>query len=265
MNERFQKWTAWIACAALIMICGTSVAFAAPANPIQQGPQASQANVTPREEGQGSSVSNPSTPSTEPPSTSSTPDPPGSSSQDPVPPEGNTQEENQPDTPASPTESNTGGHGTTQGPDSPPANTNTQSTANNRNPSPTTSNRRPSGNAVSVSSSEAESSSEVSSKESSSEEPSSTISLPDVDSMDLSVPQMLGSGVEESTQNNTLLGILAWVLIGVGILIVLIVLFTSAKSGGKKSIGRKRYHRGTYKSKRKHLLDDKYYRKNKYK
>lgn len=67
MNERFQKWTAWIACAALIMICGTSVAFAAPANPIQQGPQASQANVTPREEGQGSSVSNPSTPSTEPP------------------------------------------------------------------------------------------------------------------------------------------------------------------------------------------------------
>ena len=83
--------------------------------------------------------------------------------------------------------------------------------------------------------------------------------------MDLSVPQMLGSGVEESTQNNTQLGILAWVLIGVGILIVLIVLFTSAKSGGKKSIGRKRYHRGTYKSKRKHLLDDKYYRKNKYK
>jgi len=100
---------------------------------------------------------------------------------------------------------------------------------------------------------------------SSEESSSSTISLPDVDSMDLSIPQLIGSGVEEPTENNSLLGILAWVLIGVGILIVLIVLFTSAKSGSHKSVGRKRYHRGTYKSKKKHLLDDKYYRKNKYK
>lgn len=265
MNERFHKWTAWLVCAALITICGTSVAFAAPVDPAGQELGTSHANVLPREEEQGSGSS--STPSVPPSNTSGTnsdssPNPP-SGEEGSNPPQSNPQESD--DEP--PTDNNPGGTPPSTQSDPPAETTGNPTTSGNKNTNSTsaTSSKKTSGNTKPVSNTVPESSSEVSSEESSSEEPSSTISLPDVDSMDLSVPQMLGSGVEETTQNNTLLGILAWVLIGVGIIIVLIVLFTSAKSGAKKSVGRKRYHRGTYKSKRKHLLDDKYYRKNKYK
>ena len=263
MNERFHKWTAWLVCAAMITICGTSVAFAAPVDPAGQELGTSHANVLPREEEQnpGSSSTPSLPPSSNPDTGSSQPPPSGEEGSDP--PQSNPQEpDGEPSTDKNP--------GSTPPPtqsDPPAGTTGNPTTSGNKNPNSTsaTSSKKTSGNTKPVSNTMPESSSEVSSEESSGEEPSSTISLPDVDSMDLSVPQMLGSGVEETTQNNTLLGILAWVLIGVGIIIVLIVLFTSAKSGAKKSVGRKRYHRGTYKSKRKHLLDDKYYRKNKYK
>ena len=264
MNERFHKWTAWLVCAALITICGTSVAFAAPVDPAGQELGTSHAIVLPREEEQEPGSS--STPSLPP---SSTPDPPSSSSEPSS--EGNSgnpsSSSSQAPDPDPPTDNNPGGTPPPTQSDPPAETTGNPTTSGNKNPNSTaaTSSKKTSGNTKPVSSTGQETSSEFSWEESSAEEPPSTISLPDVDSMDLSVPQMLGSGVEETTQNNTLLGILAWVLIGVGIIIVLIVLFTSAKSGAKKSVGRKRYHRGTYKSKRKHLLDDKYYRKNKYK
>ena len=48
--------------------------------------------------------------------------------------------------------------------------------------------------------------------------------------------------------------------------IVLVVLFSSRGGRGKRrgGVGRKRYSKKPYKSKKKHLLDDKYYRNNKY-
>lgn len=95
---------------------------------------------------------------------------------------------------------------------------------------------------------------------------SSAISMPDVDSADISVPQLLGSGVYVNPLNdkNVLLGVIAWVCIGLGIIIVLVVLFSSKKNA-HRSMGRKRYHRKSLKTHKKRLLDDKYYNRRKYK
>jgi hypothetical protein len=58
------------------------------------------------------------------------------------------------------------------------------------------------------------------------------------------------------------LGILAWVCIGAGVVIMLLVLFTGGKKNIRRTVGRKRYRNGAFRSKKKHLLDDKYYRNN---
>lgn len=72
-----------------------------------------------------------------------------------------------------------------------------------------------------------------------SSEESNAISLPDVDSMDLSIPQMLASGAEDTNKDSQLIGIIAWILIGVGILIVLIVLFSSKEKQFPQNRGQK--------------------------
>lgn len=252
MKDRYHRITAWCACAALIAVFCTSTALAARVGEEGWGAPAGQAffytlpgegRTTP---GESSSTpdgsSDPTKPTSEPESSSSSKaSSTENSSQTPPPASSSSQASS---TPAS-----------SQKPAGP-----TGPAASSRNTS------RPKNSSTSTVSSKVTSSEESSSEESSSEESSSsTISLPDVESMDLSIPQIIGSGVEEPTDNNSLMGIVAWVLIGVGILIVLIVLFTSAKSGSHKSVGRKRYHRGRYKSNKKHLLDDKYYHKKKYK
>ncbi|HIS68208.1 MAG TPA: hypothetical protein IAA58_02395 [Candidatus Gallacutalibacter stercoravium] len=108
------------------------------------------------------------------------------------------------------------------------------------------------------------SSEESSSEESSSEEPSSEISagpqLPDIDSEDLSVPLVVGSNASSGVEGNRMLGVAAWVCVGLGVVIILAVLLTSRRKGPPGSIGRKRYHRGSFRSRKGRLLDDKYYR-----
>lgn len=92
----------------------------------------------------------------------------------------------------------------------------------------------------------------------------SAISLPDVESVPLSVPNLIGSGTEVKTENNNkMLGYIAWACIVIGIIIVLVVLFTGNRRG-PRTVGRKRYRRKPLKARKKHLLDDKYYRNNKY-
>lgn len=88
--------------------------------------------------------------------------------------------------------------------------------------------------------------------------------MPEVDSKVYSIPDLLGSGVEVTKvdQRTKILGILAWVLIALGIVIVLVVLFSNNRRGGprNRNVGRKRYHRRSSRTGKKRLLDDKYYR-----
>lgn len=260
MKDQLKRVTVWCVCTAMVTAFCTSLAFAAPEKE-QASTVAGIVGYTQPWEGTVPYTTDPNTdpdpvpdPAPDPPTGTST----STSGQDPSPSNStSTTSQTSTNSTSTPTRASSTHKQTSS----------TSRPVQKQQPPPSSSRTRRTngGTATSRSSSQAESSSEVPSEASSEESSSSTISLPDVDSMDLSIPQLIGSGVEEPTENNSLLGILAWVLIGVGILIVLIVLFTSAKSGSRKSVGRKRYHRGTYKSKKKHLLDDKYYRKNKYK
>lgn len=101
----------------------------------------------------------------------------------------------------------------------------------------------------------------VSSEEvsSSSEPEESEISLPEVSEDDISLPYVLASA-GSSAENNKLLGIIAWSCIGLGVLIVLIVLF-SGKRAQKGYVARKRYKSSFgLGKKKKRLLSDSYYR-----
>lgn len=117
------------------------------------------------------------------------------------------------------------------------------------------------------SSSEAEaSSSELSSTLIPEDVSSDLVSLPDVGSLVLSVPNAMGSGTEAASgQGNHWYGVIAWVCIGVGVIIVLVILVVGNRRSPRRrnSVGRKRYHRKPFKSGKKHLLDDRYY-SNKY-
>lgn len=117
------------------------------------------------------------------------------------------------------------------------------------------------------SSSEAEaSSSELSSALIPEDVSSDLVSLPDVGSLVLSVPNAMGSGTEAASgQGNHWYGVIAWVCIGVGVIIVLVILVIGNRRSPRRrnSVGRKRYHRKPFKSGKKHLLDDRYY-SNKY-
>lgn len=100
------------------------------------------------------------------------------------------------------------------------------------------------------------SSSRVASSSSVASSESSTISLPGVDSVSEADPLASVADNSYSHQLNKI-GILAWVCIGLGILVILIVILSNRRPPHRP--GRSRYHR----SKKKHgkrLLSDKYYR-----
>ena len=104
-------------------------------------------------------------------------------------------------------------------------------------------------------------SSEVESSELSSAASSSTLSLPDISGF----PSAGTSVSVTTTQRSNLIGIICWVIIGIGILIVVIVRFRSTQKPGKgRRPGRKHYRRTKLKRTRKHLLADRYYKKSKY-
>lgn len=89
---------------------------------------------------------------------------------------------------------------------------------------------------------------------------SSTISLPAV-SVVSEVNNLIGSGVEVQTQKSmNWWGIVSWALIGLGILIVIIVLLSTLRRPPPGGPGRKRYRRHPFPTKKKRLLNDKYYR-----
>ena len=92
----------------------------------------------------------------------------------------------------------------------------------------------------------------------SSEEQTSSLNLPEVTPEDISSPRTVTSVTYVNSNNSKILGIVACVLIGTGVLIVLIVILSSRKSGGN-TFSRKRYRKSGRK-KNKHLLADKYYR-----
>ncbi|WP_313293288.1 hypothetical protein [Faecalispora jeddahensis] len=118
-----------------------------------------------------------------------------------------------------------------------------------------------------VSSSQA-SSSEISSSEIGefwgvSEVSSSGISLPPAGSVS-EADNLIASGVEVQTPKTmNWWGVLSWALIGLGILIVVIVLLSTLRRPPPGGPGRKRYRRHPFPTKKKRLLNDKYYR-NKY-
>ncbi len=106
-----------------------------------------------------------------------------------------------------------------------------------------------------------EGSSDVSSELFSSEE-SSEIALPSVNSVEENNP--LSSVVVDSAANKKMnwIGILSWVCIALGVIVVLIVVFSNRQPprGGS---GRKRYRRPS-RTNKKRLLNDKYYRNTKF-
>lgn len=92
---------------------------------------------------------------------------------------------------------------------------------------------------------------------------SSTISLPPVSAVS-EANKIIASGVEVQTQKSmNWWGIVSWALIGLGILIVIIVLLSTLRRPPPGGPGRKRYRRHPFPTKKKRLLNDKYYR-NKY-
>lgn len=97
----------------------------------------------------------------------------------------------------------------------------------------------------------------------SSQEESSQIVLPSVGSIAEDSP--LNSMAVEASSNSGInwLGIASWALIALGVLVVILVVFSNRRppTGGP---GRKRYHRKPARSKKKHLLNDKYYRNIRY-
>ena len=83
---------------------------------------------------------------------------------------------------------------------------------------------------------------------------SSEIQLPSVDSVSEVDP--LASAASTSSGMNKP-GIIAWVCIGLGIIVVLIVILSNRRP--PSGSGRSRYHR-TKRRHKKHLLNDRYYR-----
>ncbi len=98
--------------------------------------------------------------------------------------------------------------------------------------------------------------SSVASSSSAASSESSVISLPGVDSVSEADPLASVADNSYSHQLNKI-GILAWVCIGLGILVILIVILSNRRPPHRP--GRSRYHR-TKKKNGKRLLNDKYYR-----
>ncbi len=86
---------------------------------------------------------------------------------------------------------------------------------------------------------------------------SDVISLPEVDSIPERDPLSSAAARPGDMQQAKLVGILSWVCIGLGILVVLIVVLSNGRP--PRGPGRKRYRRPK-RSRKKHLLNDRYYR-----
>ncbi len=100
--------------------------------------------------------------------------------------------------------------------------------------------------------------------QSSEEEPER--SLPDVGEVSVA-GDLIASGVEVQSESRVnLVGVISWVCIALGVIVVVVVLLSTARKpprGGGS--GRKRYRRKPAKrSRKKHLLNDKYYRNLRY-
>ncbi len=81
----------------------------------------------------------------------------------------------------------------------------------------------------------------------------------------LSVPQLLGTGIEIIGGDNKFVGLIAWFCVILGLAIVVTVLFSGKSKGtGKGFVGRKRYKSYAGASRKKRLLSDKYYNKTRY-
>lgn len=115
---------------------------------------------------------------------------------------------------------------------------------------------------VSSGDSSGETSGELSSGTEASQETSGEISLPSVGSVPEDNPLSSVIVNPQENQQTKLIGIISWVCIVLGVIVVLAVVFSNRRPprGGS---GRKRYHRPNQ-SKKKHLLNDKYYRHMRY-
>lgn len=90
--------------------------------------------------------------------------------------------------------------------------------------------------------------------------------LPEINSDDISYPQGIGvtGKPDRSSKDNFYKGLIAWVCIGIGVVLVLTVIFGSSysKSSSRntyKSSGRKHYKASKNKRRKKRLLSDEYY------
>ncbi len=110
-------------------------------------------------------------------------------------------------------------------------------------------------------------SSDVSSDDTSSWDDSSSedeMVLPDVTISDISVPQVIGSVTDggKSSKDNLVKGMIAWVCIGIGVVLVLTVIFGSSyskQSAKNKRVKGRKHYKASKTKRKKRLLSDKYY------
>ena len=90
---------------------------------------------------------------------------------------------------------------------------------------------------------------------------SDEISLPDV-SVDSEIAGIIsqGTNVTPSNTTQTLLGIVFWVCIVIGILVIVVVIIAATRKSPKGGTGKKRYERRPMTPKGKRILNEKYYR-----
>ena len=91
-------------------------------------------------------------------------------------------------------------------------------------------------------------------------EPDSSISLPSVGEVS-GAGDIIASGIDVTVDNEfNMIGVISWVCIGLGVVVVIVVLLSTTRRPPTGGYGRKRYRRKPVKSKKKRLLNDKYYR-----
>lgn len=102
---------------------------------------------------------------------------------------------------------------------------------------------------------------DTSSQQSSSFNESDSISLPSV-SVGSEVAGIISNGTDITPSNTTqtLLGIVFWVCIAIGILVIVVVILAAARKPPKGGTGKKRYERRPMTPKGKRILNEKYYR-----